>query len=108
MELRFFFGRMTRINPSKAGLHHLTKSLAGEWATRNVRVNCVAPGYVNTAMSNISFLDPNNSVPWMAGTPMNRLIEPEEVASANLFLASPASSGMTGTILTIDAGYTIW
>ncbi|WFR98807.1 SDR family NAD(P)-dependent oxidoreductase [Rhizobium tumorigenes] len=100
--------RQAHYNASKAGLHHLTKSLAGEWATRNVRVNCVAPGYVNTAMSNISFLDPKNSGPWMAGTPMDRLIEPEEVASANLFLASPASSGMTGTILTIDAGYTIW
>lgn len=100
--------RQAHYNASKAGLHHLTKSLAGEWATRNVRVNCVAPGYVNTAMSNISFLDPKNAGPWMAGTPMNRLIEPEEVASANLFLASPASSGMTGTILTIDAGYTIW
>lgn len=100
--------RQAQYNASKAGLHHLTKSLAGEWASRNVRVNCVAPGYVNTKMSNVSFLDPKNSGPWMAGTPMNRMIEPEEVASANLFLASPASSGMTGTILTIDAGYTIW
>ncbi len=100
--------RQVQYNASKAALHHLTKSLAGEWATRNVRVNCVAPGYVNTTMSNINFLDPTYSVPWMAGTPMNRMVEPEEVASANLFLASPASSGMTGTVLTIDGGYTIW
>lgn len=100
--------RQAQYNASKAGLHHLTKSLAGEWASRNVRVNCVAPGYVNTTMSNVTILDPKFAVPWMAGTPMNRMVEPEEVASANLFLASPAASGITGAVLNIDGGYTIW
>ena len=95
-------------NASKAGLHHLTRSLAGEWAERGVRVNAVAPTYVNTVMSNVTARDPDYFEPWMDGTPMRRMVEPEEVASAALFLASPASSAMTGSIVLVDAGYTIW
>ena len=95
-------------NASKAGLHHLTKSLAGEWADRGVRVNAVAPTYVNTVMSNITAKQPEYFDHWMEGTPMKRMIEPEEVASVNLFLASDASSGMTGAVVLVDAGYTIW
>jgi hypothetical protein len=100
--------RQVHYNASKAALHHLTKSLAGEWADRGVRVNGVAPTYVNTLMSNIAAKDPRLFGPWMDGTPMRRMIEPEEVASVNLFLASPASSGMTGAIVLVDGGYTIW
>lgn len=95
-------------NASKAGLHHLTKSLAGEWAERGVRVNAVAPTYVNTVMSNVTAKQPEYFDHWMEGTPMKRMIEPEEVASVNLFLASDASSGMTGAVVLVDAGYTIW
>ena len=95
-------------NASKAGLHHLTRSLAGEWADRNVRVNAVAPTYVNTVMSNITAKQPEYFGAWMEGTPMKRMIEPEEVASASLFLASDAASSITGTVLLVDAGYTIW
>ena len=95
-------------NAAKAGLHHLTRSLAGEWAERGVRVNGVAPGYVNTAMSNVTAKDPRYFGPWMESTPMRRMIEPEEVAALNLFLASDASSGMTGSIVLIDGGYAIW
>ena len=95
-------------NASKAGLHHLTRSLAGEWAERGVRVNAVAPTYVNTPMSNVTARRPEYYEPWMEGTPMRRMAEPEEVASAVLFLASPAASAMTGSIVLVDAGYTIW
>lgn len=95
-------------NASKAGLHHLTKSLAGEWAERGVRVNAVAPTYVNTIMSNITAKQPEYFNHWMEGTPMRRMVEPDEVASVNLFLASEASSGMTGAIVLVDGGYTIW
>jgi NAD(P)-dependent dehydrogenase (short-subunit alcohol dehydrogenase family) len=95
-------------NASKAAVHHLTKSLAGEWADRGVRVNSVAPTYVNTPMSNITAKLPEYNDIWMAGTPMKRMVEPEEVASVNLFLASDASSGMTGSVVLVDAGYTIW
>ena len=99
-------------NASKAGLHHLTKSLSGKWAERGVRVNAVTPTYVNTVMSNVAAKQPEYFDHWMEGTPMRRMIEPEEVASVNLFLASDASSGMTGAVVLINAGYnagyTIW
>lgn len=100
--------RQVHYNAAKAGVHHMTKSLAGEWAERGVRVNCVAPTYVNTVMSNIAFKEPHLGPHWMTFTPMRRMVEPEEVASLNLFLASDASSGMTGAVVLIDAGYTIW
>jgi len=100
--------RQAHYNASKAGLHHLVRSLAGEWADRGVRVNCVAPAYVNTVMSNVTARDPTYFGPWMEGTPMRRMVEPEEVAAVNLFLASDASSAMTGAVVLVDAGYTIW
>ncbi len=100
--------RQCHYNAAKAGVHHMTKSIAGEWAEKGVRLNSVAPTYVNTVMSNISFKDPKLGPTWMQFTPMRRMVEPEEVASLNLFLASDASSGMTGTVVLIDAGYTIW
>ncbi len=96
-------------NASKAAVIHLTKSLAGEWAERGVRVNCVSPGYIGTPMA----LDAIERVPewnatWMAMTPMKRLGTPEEVANAVWYLASDASSFCTGTDLIMDGGYTSW
>ena len=95
-------------NASKAAVHHLVRSLAGEWADRGVRVNAVAPTYVATAMTKEAAKDRAYYDEWMRGTPMGRMIDPEEVASVNLFLASDASSGMTGSIVSVDAGYTVW
>jgi NAD(P)-dependent dehydrogenase (short-subunit alcohol dehydrogenase family) len=100
--------RQAHYNSAKAGVHHLTKSLAGEWAQRGVRVNCVAPTYVDTPMSNTSFNDPNRMPTWMEFTPMKRVARPDEVASAILFLATEASSAMTGATVVVDCGYTIW
>jgi NAD(P)-dependent dehydrogenase (short-subunit alcohol dehydrogenase family) len=100
--------RQAHYNAAKAGVHHLTKSLAGEWAQRGVRVNCVAPTYVDTPMSNTSFNDPNRMPTWMEFTPMKRVARPDEVASAILFLATEASSAMTGATVVVDCGYTIW
>ncbi len=100
--------RQCHYNAAKAAVHHLTKSIAGEWAEKGVRVNSIAPTYVNTVMSNIAFKDPQLGPIWMQFTPMRRMVEPEEAASLNLFLASDASSGMTGAVVMIDAGYTIW
>lgn len=100
--------RQAHYNAAKAGVHHLTKSIAGEWAHRGVRVNCVAPTYVNTVMSNVAYKEPHLGPVWMEMTPMQRMVEPEEVAAVNLFLASDASSGMTGSLIMVDAGYTIW
>ncbi|MCB1379470.1 MAG: SDR family oxidoreductase [Alphaproteobacteria bacterium] len=95
-------------NASKAGVHHLTRSLAAEWATRNVRVNAVAPTYIETDLTKFVYDDPEMIKYWLGGTPMGRMGQPSEIASVILFLASDASSLLTGSIVYADAGYTCW
>jgi NAD(P)-dependent dehydrogenase (short-subunit alcohol dehydrogenase family) len=95
-------------NASKAGVHHLTKSLAAEWGTRGVRVNAVAPTYINTPLNSFVKSKPAMYEAWIGGTPMARLGEVDEIASAVLFLACDASSLMTGSIVVVDGGYTCW
>ncbi len=96
-------------NASKAAVIMLTKSLAGEWATRGVRVNCVSPGYIGTDMVQAA-LDrmPDWRDTWLDRTPMNRMGTPSEVAHAVWYLASDAASYATGTDLIVDGGYTSW
>ena len=100
--------RQVHYNAAKAAVHHMTRSLAGEWAHRGVRVNAVAPTYVDTAMSRGGFDDPGLFPVWMESTPMRRVATADEIASAILFLAADASSAITGTVLLVDCGYTIW
>ena len=95
-------------NASKAAVHHLTQSLAAEWADRNVRVNAVAPTYIETPLN--QFVKQNQAMyqRWIESTPMGRMGRPDEVASVILFLASDAASLMTGSIVQVDGGYTCW
>jgi NAD(P)-dependent dehydrogenase (short-subunit alcohol dehydrogenase family) len=95
-------------NASKAGVHHLTRSLAAEWAKRGVRVNAVAPTYIETDLTREVAQQPEIRKHWIEGTPMERMGQPSEIASVILFLASDASSLMTGSIVTVDGGYTCW
>ena len=95
-------------NASKAGVHHLTRSLAAEWAARGVRVNCVAPTYIETDLTRDVAQDVSISKHWIDGTPMGRMGQPSEIASVILFLASDAASLMTGSIVYADGGYICW
>lgn len=95
-------------NVSKAGVIMLTKSLAAEWATRGVRVNCVSPGYIGTEMTKASMNRPERSSVWLEMTPMHRVGKPTEIAHAVWYLASDASAFATGTDLVVDGGYTAW
>lgn len=93
-------------NASKAAVHQLTKSLAAEWAPLNIRVNAVAPGYVKTEMAPVD--DPAFKPRWIDDAPMQRYALPEEIAPTVVFLASDASAFMTGSVVVIDGGYTVF
>ena len=95
-------------NASKAGVITLTKSLAGEWAPRGVRVNAVSPGYIRTPLTELGMSQSNWSEVWLSSTPLGRLAEVEEISPAVLYLASDAASFTTGTNLVVDGGYTSW
>jgi NAD(P)-dependent dehydrogenase (short-subunit alcohol dehydrogenase family) len=93
-------------NASKAAVHMLTQSLGSELVRDNIRVNAIAPGYIETDMTRGGLAIPEWAKVWREMTPMDRVGQPEEIATAALFLATPASSYMTGAVMVIDGGYT--
>lgn len=94
-------------NAAKAGVIHLTRSLAAEWAEFGIRVNAVSPGYINTDMTPPDS-DPEWMATWFAMGPNKRLGLPMEVAGAVLYLASDLASFTTGANLVVDGGYTCY
>jgi NAD(P)-dependent dehydrogenase (short-subunit alcohol dehydrogenase family) len=96
--------RIAGYGASKAGLVQLTRTLAREWADRGVRVNAVAPGYVETALTEQMLAVEHLRDEVLAQTPLGRLGTHEEVAAAVLFLASDEASYITGTTLAVDGG----
>jgi NAD(P)-dependent dehydrogenase (short-subunit alcohol dehydrogenase family) len=93
---------------SKAGLINLTRALAVEWASHGIRVNAVAPTFINTPLAAEFLADPAFRNDAISRIPLGRIGEPQDVANGVLYLSSPAASLVTGHTLVIDGGWTAW
>ena len=94
-------------NASKAGVVQLGKSLAAEWAKHGIRVNCISPGYMDTALNRVPALEAQKKI-WRSLTPQDRLGAVDDLNGLAVFLASDASGFMTGANVLIDGGYTCY
>jgi NAD(P)-dependent dehydrogenase (short-subunit alcohol dehydrogenase family) len=83
----------------------LTRALAIEWARDGIRVNAIAPTYVRTDMTRARVDDPDHRALMLERTPLHRILEPDDLVGALLFLASRASEFVTGHVLAVDAGW---
>jgi NAD(P)-dependent dehydrogenase (short-subunit alcohol dehydrogenase family) len=99
--------KQAHYNSSKAAVIHMTKSLAAEWAVHGIRVNAISPGYTLTPMNKRGAVAGMNEM-FARDTPMGRLAEAEEMAGPAIFLASKASSFVTGLDLIADGGFVCW
>lgn len=99
-------GQVAPYNASKAGLIHLTKALAMEWARYNIRINAICPGYIETEM-NRDFWSTPAGQRLIDRIPQRRIGQPEHLDGALLLLASDAGTFMTGSVLTVDGGHTV-
>ena len=93
-------------NAAKAGVVHLSRSCAAEWAARGVRVNCISPGHTITPMTQGTPQEMRRE--WVSNTPMGRLGDPADLQGAVVYLASEASDYVTGLDLIVDGGYVLW
>lgn len=97
--------RIAPYSAAKSGILGLTRTLAVEWAPYGIRVNAVGPGYFHTQLTEDLFRDPETRAALVARIPMGRVGKPEDLAGAVVFLASPASSYVTGQALFVDGGW---
>ena len=98
-------------NASKAGVLHLTRSLAAEWAPKNIMVNSISPGYTKTALVDKLLETPEGKTmlpKWLEKIPLARMAVVEDLQGAVVYLASEASDYQTGTDIIIDGGYCCW
>ncbi len=98
-------------NTSKAGVIHMTRTLAAEWASRGIRVNSISPGYTRTMLVENLLATPEGKSMmerWLPMIPMKRMADVSDLQGAMVYLASEASDYMTGHDLVIDGGYCIW
>jgi len=98
-------GNLTSYASSKGALLQLTRTLALEWAAESITVNAISPGPIATDMMKPVIADPRRAEEFLRRIPMNRFGEPREIATAALFLASPASSFVTGADVVVDGGW---
>jgi NAD(P)-dependent dehydrogenase (short-subunit alcohol dehydrogenase family) len=100
--------RVSSYAASKGGVENLTRQLAVEWAPRGITVNAIAPAWFPSEMTGASLDKGDISDRMGKGSPLGRMGRPGELETACLFLASPASSYVTGTVVPVDGGYSIW
>ena len=99
-------GQVAPYNASKAGLIHLTRALAMEWARYRIRVNAICPGYIETEMNSAFWKTPGGQK-LIERIPQRRIGQPEHLDGALLLLASEAGSFMTGSVVTVDGGHIV-
>ncbi len=97
--------RIAAYTASKGGIAQMTKALANEWAAGNVQVNAIAPGYFRTDNTSALQKDETRNRQILERIPAGRWGEPEDLTGAAVFLASPASDYVTGTVLVVDGGW---
>ncbi|MCH5374880.1 MAG: SDR family oxidoreductase, partial [Planctomycetes bacterium] len=104
-----FFGSATApaYSSSKGGIAQLTKSLAVAWAPRGVRVNAIAPGWIETELTAPLVADSETSRRLVQRTPMGRWGQPDDIGGAAVFLCSPWAKFITGVVLPVDGGYSV-
>lgn len=108
MAARYGIPKVIAYTAAKSAVEGMTRALAVEWSPMGIRVNCIAPGFIETDMSSKALdSDPERKAKVLSRTPMNRLGKPEDVALAAVYLSSDAANYLTGVVLPVDGGNSI-